>query len=64
MRMIQYGGALFKGSCPDCGRFIKAARSLSVNLFMHMVNKKENPSVPAVCSQCGDVSISFIEFDC
>lgn len=57
--LIQYGGAIFDTRCPNCGRFTKPRKQLSVNKFMQIRKR----TAPADCKKCGYVRIRFVCFE-
>lgn len=50
----EHGEALFVPVCPHCGRYVKAAESISVNGLGEI---KDEPN--AWCSRCGNVTMPF-----
>lgn len=57
--LIQYGGVIFDTRCPNCGRFTRPGKQLSVNRFMQTIKH----TAPAKCKRCGNVRIKFICFE-
>lgn len=55
IRRIQYkNGAVFIPICKQCGRFVKADKSITANSF-GVIKKQPN----AECSKCGRVEMLF-----
>jgi hypothetical protein len=58
VRRVLYGdGMTFVPVCPQCGRFIKADKTVTVNGFGDYVAKPN-----ATCKKCGRVEMPFEGF--
>jgi ribosomal protein S27AE len=56
--LITYGdGPTFERTCPKCGRFVKADKTIKVNGFDEVVKKKN-----ATCKRCGRVEMILIGY--
>jgi hypothetical protein len=59
VRRVQYvGGATFIPVCPQCGRFVKADESISLDKWTGRLIGQPNAS----CQRCGRVEMPFEGF--
>ena len=50
---VQYGGALFDSTCPECVSDLQMPEELSVNKFINTIGHNMVPTVTGTCEKCG-----------